>query len=171
MAIATGTAAIIGAAMALAGTAAGAASAARQAQTQKQQARYQSQLAARKGGAEDAASKRQETARIIGMQRAGAGASGAQVDAGGNLDRVLDTAEKGEMDALSLQQQGADAAYNQQLRAWGLRNQAESASLEAQYLRGRGNTDYLGLTTTLLNSAGRTGRNFFNLDRQGPRLP
>ena len=191
MAIATGTAAIIGAAMALAGTAAGAASAARQAQTQKQQARYQSQLAARnaaiaeqnaqvadeearaarKGGAEDAARKRQEPARIIGMQRAGAGASGAQVDAGGNLDRVLDTAEKGEMDALSLQQQGADAAYNQQLRAWGLRNQAESASLEAQYLRGRGNTDYLGLTTTLLNSAGRTGRNFFNLDRQGPRLP
>ena len=105
------------------------------------------------------------------MQRAGAGASGAQVDAGGNLDRVLDTAEKGEMDALSLQQQGADAAYNQQLRAWGLRNQAESASLEAQYLRGRGNTDDLGLTPTLLNSAGRTGRNFFNLDRQGPRLP
>ena len=189
MAIATGTAAIIGAAMALAGTAAGAASAARQTLNQKQQARYQSQLAARnaaiaeqnarvadeearaarKEGTEDAARKRQETARIIGMQRAGGGASGARVDAGGNLDRVLDTAEKGELDALSLQQQGADAAYNQ--RAWGLRNQAESASLEAQYLRGRGNTDYLGLTTTLLNSAGRTGRNFFNLGARGPRLP
>ena len=79
--------------------------------------------------------------------------------------------EKGELDALSLQQQGADAAYNQQLRAWGLRNQAQSAGLEAQYLRQRGNTDYLGLTSTLLNGASRAGRNFFTLGAQGPRLP
>ncbi len=187
MAIASGTAAIIGAALALAGTA----GAVRQAHTQQQPPRYQAEQAprnpkiaeqnaqaadeeasaARKDGAENAARKRQEAARIIGAQRAQAGASGAQTDAGGTLDRVLDTAEKGELDALSLQQQGADAAYNQQLRAWGLRNQAQSAGLEAQYLRRRGDTDYLGLTTTLLNSAGRMGRNFFSLGAQGPRLP
>ena len=191
MAIARGAAAVIGAALALAGTAAGAVSAVQQAQSRKQQTQYQSQLAernariaeqnarladdearaARREGVEDAARKRQEAARIIGAQRAEAGASGAQADAGGTLDRVLDTAEKGELDALSLQQQGADAAYNQQLRAWGLRNQAQSAGLEAQYLRQRGNTDYLGLTSTLLNGASRAGRNFFTLGAQGPRLP
>ncbi|MEE0816893.1 MAG: hypothetical protein U0M13_14665 [Desulfovibrio fairfieldensis] len=43
--------------------------------------------------------------------------------------------------------------------------------MPAPGLRGRGNTDYLGQTTTLLNSAGRTGRNFFNLGARGPRLP
>lgn len=191
MAIATTTAAIISAAVALAGTAAGAAGAARQSRNQREQAEYQSRLAARnaqiaeqnaqaadeearaakKEGYENAARKRQETARIIGTQRAQAGASGAQADAGGNLDRVLDTAEKGELDALSLQQQGANAAHNQQVRAWGLRNQAQSSALEAQYLRKKADTDYLGLTTTLLNGATRAGRNFYNLGAQGPRLP
>lgn len=191
MAIATTTAAIISAAVALAGTAAGVAGAAQQSRNQRQQAKYQAGLAARnaqiaeqnaqaadeearaakKEGFENAARKRQETARIIGTQRAQAGASGAQADAGGNLDRVLDTAEKGELDALSLQEQGANAAHNQQLRAWGLRNQAQSSALEAQYLRKKAASDYPGLTTTLLNGASRAGRNFYNLGAQGPRLP
>lgn len=191
MAIATTAAAIISAAVALAGTAAGVAGAAQQSRNQRRQAEYQAGLAARnaqiaeqnalaadeearaakKEGYENAARKRQETARLIGMQRARAGASGAQTDAGGTLDRVLDTAEKGELDALSLQKQGADAAHNQELRAWGLRNQAQSSALEAQYLRQKPATDYLGLTGTLLNGASRAGRNFFNLGAQGPRLP
>lgn len=173
MAIATTTAAIISAAVALAGTAAGAAGAVQQSRNQREQAEYQAGLAernariaeqnaqaadeearaAKKEGYENAARKRQEAARIIGAQRAQAGASGAQTDAGGTLDRVLDTAEKGELDALSLQQQGANAAHNQQLRAWGLRNQAQSSTLDAQYLRKKADTDYLGLTTTLLNGA------------------
>lgn len=151
MAIATTTAAIISAAVALAGTAAGAAGAVQQSRNQREQAEYQAGLAernariaeqnaqaadeearaAKKEGYENAARKRQEAARIIGAQRAQAGASGAQTDAGGTLDRVLDTAEKGELDALSLQQQGANAAHNQQLRAWGLRNQAQSSTLDA----------------------------------------
>lgn len=191
MAIATGTAAAISAAMALAGTAAGVVGAARQAQSQREQARYQAKLAqrsaaiaeenareadagasrARREGAENAARKRQEAARIIGAQRAMAGASGARVDEGAALDRVLDTAERGELDALAARQRGEDAAHNQDLRAWGLRNQVQGAELEARALREKADADYLGsLRSTLLNGAARTGRNFYELGARGPRI-
>ena len=191
MAIATGTAAAISAAMALAGTAAGVVGAARQAQAQRAQTQYQAKLAqrsaaiaeqnaqaadgdaaaARREGAENAARKRQEAARLIGAQRAQAGASGARVDEGAALDRVLDTAERGELDALAARQQGADAAHNHDLRAWSYRNQAQAGELEARALNEKAETDYLGgLRTTLLNGAARTGKNFYSLGVQGPRI-
>ena len=85
------------------------------------------------------------------------------------LDRVLDTAERGELDALAARQRGEDAAHNQDLRAWSLRNQVQSAELEARALREKADADYLGgLRSTLLNGAARTGRNFYNLGVQGP---
>ena len=191
MAIATGTAAAISAAMALAGTAAGVMGAARQAQAQRQQAQYQAKLAQRSAaiaeqnaqaaeaeaaaerreGAENAAKKRQEAARIIGAQRAQAGASGARVDEGAALDRVLDTAERGELDALAQRQKSEDAAHNQDLRAWSYRNQAQGSELEARALKEKAESDYLGsIRTTLLNGAARTGRNFYSLGVQGPRI-
>ena len=191
MAIATGTAAAISAAMALAGTAAGVVGAARQAQAQREQAQYQAKLAQRSAaiaeqnaqaaeseaaaerreGAENAAKKRQEAARLIGAQRAQAGASGARVDEGAALDRVLDTAERGELDALAARQKGEDAAHNQDLRAWGYRNQAQASELEARALKEKAETDYLGsIRSTLLNGAARTGRNFYSLGVQGPRI-
>ena len=191
MAIASSTAAAITAAVALASAAVGTVSAVQQAQQQQRQQEFQSKLAernARQGelnaqaaeeaarqekrqGYEHAQAKRQEAARIISAQRAEAGASGAQTDAGSALDRILDTAEKGELDALSAQQQGQDAAYQHQLRAWNLRNQAAGALADAAFHRQNAQTDYLGLTSTLLNGASRVGRNFFSIGSQGPRLP
>jgi hypothetical protein len=191
MAIATSTAAMISAAVAIAGAAAGTASAVQQAQSRNQQTEYQSKLAARNAqqaelsaqaadetarqekrvGYENAQAKRQEAARIIGAQRAQTGASGAQVDAGSALDQNLDTAEKGELDALSAEQSGQNSAYTQQHRAWNLRNQAAESSSSADFLGGRSKTDYLGLTTTLLNGASRVGRNFYTIGSRGPLLP
>ncbi|MDO5483860.1 MAG: hypothetical protein Q4F27_03030 [Desulfovibrionaceae bacterium] len=190
MAIAGGTAAAISAAVALAGAALGAAGAVRQEAARKSQARYQSQLAARNAqlaeqnartaeeearqnrreGHEAATRKRQEAALLAGSQRAEAGASGAQTDAGATLDRTLDTVEKGELDALSLKQQGEDMAYNQALRAWGYRNQAQASALDALYKNAQARTDYLGLGSTLLNGAARNGKNFYRLGSQGPRV-
>ena len=191
MAIATSTAAAISAAVALVGAAVGTVSSIQQAESRRQQAEYQSKLAERNArqagqsaeladeaarrekqtGYESAVKKRQEAARIIGSQRAQASASGAQTDAGSQLDLTMDTAEKGELDALSQEQQGADAAYNQQLRAWNLRNQAAGAMLNAESLNNHAQTDYLGLTTTLLNGANRMGRNFYTLGTRGPLRP
>ena len=191
MAIASGTAAAITAAVALAGAAVGTVSSLQQAEARRQQAEYQSSLAARnarqaeqsaeladdaarrekQAGHEAAVKKRQEAARIMGSQRAQASASGAQADAGSQLDVLMDTAEKGELDALSQEQQGADAAHAQQVRAWNLRNQSTGALLSAENLGSQSQTDYLGLTTTLLNGANRVGRNFYTLGTRGPLLP
>ncbi|MDD4701542.1 MAG: hypothetical protein PHI96_04920 [Desulfovibrio sp.] len=191
MAIATTTAAAISAAVALAGAAVGTVSSLQQAESRRQQAEYQSKLAERnaqqaeqsatladenarqekQAGYEAAVKKRQEAARIIGGQRAKASTSGAQVDAGSQLDLNLDTAEKGELDALTQEQQGANAAYNQHIRAWNLRNQSTGATLNAENLNNNAQTDYLGLTTTLLNGASRVGRNFYTLGTRGPLLP
>lgn len=191
MAIATSTAAMISAAVALAGAAAGTASAVQQAESRRQQTEYQSKLAARNAqqaeqsaqaaeesarqerleGSEAAQAKRQQTARIISAQRAEAGASGAQADAGATLDKNLDTAEKGEIDALSAERQGRDNAYAQDLRAWSLRNQSTEASGNADFLGARAETDYLGLAGTLLNGASRVGRNFYTIGSRGPLLP
>ena len=190
MAIATSTAAAITAAVALAGAVAGTASALQQSANQQAQNDYQSRLASRtaqvaeqnaqvaedaaraerRQGYEDAVKKRQEAARIIGSQRAEAGASGATVDVGSTLDRNLDTAEKGELDALSLRQQAENNASNQDVRAWALRNQATDAQLQSQYSNSRAQTDYLGLTSTLLNGASRVGRNFYTIGARGAQL-
>lgn len=191
MAIATSTAAAISAAVALAGAAVGTVSSIQQAESRRQQAEYQSKRAERsaqqaeqsatladeaarqekQAGYESAVKKRQEAARIIGAQRAQASTSGAQVGTGSQLDLNLDTAEKGELDALAQEQHGNAAAYSQQLRAWNLRNQSTGAILNAENLNNHAQTDYLGLTTTLLNGANRVGRNFYTLGTRGPLLP
>ena len=191
MAIATSTAAMISAAVAIAGAAAGTVSAVQQAEGRRQQTEYQSELAARnaqqaelsaqtadeaarqerRAGYEAAQAKRQEAARIIGAQRAQAGASGAQADAGSTLDKTLDTAEKGELDALSAEQQGQSRAHSQDMRAWSLRNQSAEAASSADFTGSRSETDYLGLSSTLLNGASRVGCNFYTIGSRGPLLP
>lgn len=109
-------------------------------------------------------------AGLIGRQRAAAGASGAQVDAGSQLDLPLDTAEKGALDAFSLREQGLRTAHNAELSAWSQRNSAQGAALQADYLRQTNETDYLGLTRTLLGSTQRAGHNFQLLTGRGPTL-
>ena len=57
------------------------------------------------------------------------------------------------------------------MRAWNLRNQSTGAALNAENFGNHAQTDYLGLTTTLLNGASRMGRNFYTLGTRGPLLP
>lgn len=75
--------------------------------------------------------KRQEVAGVIASQRAAMGASGAQVDRGSFLDLELDTAEKGEIDALALYQRGLDAAYNTEVQGWNYGQQAKAYEFQA----------------------------------------
>lgn len=100
-----------------------------------------------------------------------AGASGAQIDSGSHLDSQLDLREKGELDALSIEEQGERAAYNQEVQAWNQRNAAQGSQARERQLRSKSSTDYLSLSKTLLNSAGRLGNNFDLFSGQGPRLP
>ena len=191
MAVASSTAALLGAAVTLASTAVGTWSAVRRQEEQRKQAEFSADMARRnaqvaeenarmaeeearqtRADSYDAAvRKRQETSLLVGKQRAQAGASGAQIDSGSQLDSQLDLREKGELDALSIEEQGERAAYNQEVQAWNQRNAAQGSQARERQLRSKSSTDYLSLSKTLLNGAGRLGNNFDLFSGQGPRLP
>ncbi len=140
----------ISAVTALASAAMGTVSAIESSNAQKQQAEYQSDMAQynakiaeqqaqmaeyegaelKRDAYEEGVKKRQEAAHMVASQRAAQAASGAVVDTGSALDLNLDTVEKGELDALQLQEQGAWQDYNKRVDAWNYRNQA--ASLESK---------------------------------------
>ena len=90
--------------------------------------------------------------------------------AAGRLRRAV-AAERGELDALAARQRGEVAAHQQEQRARSHPQHVQSAELEARALREKADADYLGgLRSTLLNGAARTGRNFYRLGAQGPRI-
>lgn len=191
MAVGTTTAALLGAAVTLASTAAGAWSAVNRQQEQRRQAEFSADMARRNAqmaeenartadeearriradSHDQAVRKRQETALLAGKQRARAGASGAQIDSGSHLDSQLDIRERGELDALAIEEQGERAAYGQEVQAWNQRNAAQGSLARERQLRRKAGTDYLALSKTLLNSSGRLGNNFDLFSGQGPRLP
>ena len=130
--------------VALVGTGLSTVGAYQQAKAQKSQAEYNAAIATknqelaeehaaaqRREGYENMVKKRQEVAGVIASQRAAMGASGAQVDRGSFLDLELDTAEKGEIDALALYQRGLDAAYNTEVQGWNYGQQAKAYESQA----------------------------------------
>lgn len=187
MAIASGTAATIALVTGLVGTAASAYGSYQSAQAQQQQAAYQSKMAAynaqvaeknaqlaeeqgrqaKKEGYENKLKKRQEVAGVIGAQRAAQGASGGVVDVGSNLDVNLDTTEKGEIDALKLEQQGLDADYQQRLQAWNYRAQgAASSSASKQYSQVAGGINpWVNAGSTLLGGLANVGNNYYTMTK------
>lgn len=98
---------------------------------QNQQLADQQASAQRKEGYDNMIAKRQETAKLIGRQRAAAGASGATVDVGSSLDLQADTAAQGEIDALNIYNQASDKAYGTQLQGWNYGQQAAGYDAQA----------------------------------------
>lgn len=154
--------------VALAGTGMSMVAQQQQAQQQKASAEYSAKIAennkeladdqaaaVKRQGYDDAQRKRAQTAGIIGTQRAIAGASGATVDTGSNLDMQLDTAEKGEIDALGIQQQSLDKARNLQIQGWNYDQQAQGYSWKADNL-----DPTVGMIGTALNGLASAGKNF-----------
>lgn len=123
--------------------------------TRNQQLAEEQASADRQQGYEDKLKARQQAAQVIGTQRAMAGGSGAQVDVGGNLDLTLDTAERGEIDAMAAYQQGLNKAYASEMQAWNYGNQAGS-------LRAQANSINPGMNafTTLLTGTTQLGLGF-----------
>lgn len=117
----------------------------------------------RREGYENKLKKRQEVAGIIGAQRAAQGASGALVDAGSFMDTTLDTIDKGESDALKMEQQGYDAAYQKELEAYNYRNQAGQLQQQAADYRASAN-DKWGTGLTILGSVAQAGSNWYGKD-------
>ena len=108
-----------------------------QAEAAANQARYQSEVAKRNAemseqqasaqrmqGYEAMQAARLKTARLIGQQRAQAGASGVAVDSGSFEDVAEDTASAGEFDAINAYNSSIDKAYNNEIQAWNYESQA-----------------------------------------------
>ena len=134
--------------MSAVGTAIGVAGSIQQSQAQAAQMEYQSEIANRNAklaeqqasaqrmqGYEAMAAERLKTAKLIGQQRAQAGASGVSLDSGSFLDVAEDTAATGEMQAINAFNQGIDTAYNSEIQSWNYQSQAagyDYASGQAQ---------------------------------------
>ncbi len=176
---------IIGAVTALAGSAMSVASGMEQTNAQQEHAKYQASMAeynakvaegnaqiaedegkrAKQAADEAATRKRQETSLLIGQQRAKQGASGAQVNIGSNLDTNLDFAERGELDALQLEEQGKWQDYNKRIDAQNHRNQAGVLQTQATNYSNQANqySPLLSNGQTLLTGIKKTSTDFINL--------
>lgn len=165
MAISTATALSLGATALSTGM--GGYSSIRQGKAQSAQAKYQTDVARqnqelaeqqasaeRRDGYENMITRRQETAKLIGRQRAAAGASGAVVDAGSNLDLQADTAAQGELDALNAYNQGIDAGYNYEIQAHNYGQQARAHDAEASSAKRSG---YLNAASAAIGGIAEMG--------------
>ena len=119
------------------GTAIGVAGSIAQSQAQASQQEYQAKIARRNSelaeqqasaqrmqGFENMQTERLKTAKLIGQQRAQAGASGVAVDSGSFLDVAEDTAARGDIAAINSFNQGIDQAYNSEIQSWNYASQA-----------------------------------------------
>lgn len=94
---------------------------------------------AKKIGYDNAQKARRQAAQLIGEQRSAMAASGAQVDQGAFLDLNLDTAEKGELDALALNEQGLWADYGKRLEGANIRANATGMRTSGSMALAKGN--------------------------------
>lgn len=165
--ISTTTAMAISLAATAASTAVGVYSSVRQGKAAQAQADYQAKVAKqnqdlaeqqasaeRMAGFEEAQATRRKAATLIGSQRAAAGASGAVVDFGSNLDLQADTAGQAEMDAINAYNKGIDSAYNSQINAWNYGQQATAYEASGQAAK---NAGYLNAASTALGGIADMG--------------
>lgn len=91
---------------------------------------------------------RLKISKLQGEQRADFGASGVVVDTGSPLDIALDTAEQGELDALTIR-------HNAAMEAWGFQNQSDEFISNASMVRATKRSPGFAAGTTLLTGAGQ----------------
>lgn len=131
---------------------------------------------AKKAAYDNAQRTRMNAAQIVGQQRSAMAASGAQVDQGANLDLQLDTMEKGELDALAVNESGLWADYNKRLEAANYRAQGVGAATAGSMALAKGGAQsslfnaqansympWLSAGSTLLSGLGSVGMNYLSV--------
>jgi hypothetical protein len=135
-------------------------------QAQKKQARYQAgvernnatiagwqaQDATQRGQIEEQR-QRLATARLKSSQRAAFGSNGVEIDSGSPLDVLMDTAQLGELDALTIRS-------NAEREAYGFRSQSGNLMAQAGLTQMAGRSaqqaSFVSAGSTLLSTAGTT---------------
>ncbi len=102
-------------------------------------------------GKRDEDRHRRDVGRFIGSQRAALAAAGVDVDVGSALDLQLDTAEQGELDALTIRNNAAR-------EAWGYKVQAYNARAGGEIARDTGRNEAIG---TILGGASRSAELYY----------
>lgn len=119
-------------------------------------AEQQARDAEERGAAAETAQRRQ-TAQLAGHQRAAMAANGVDLSSGSPLDILGDTAQFGELDALTVRSNAAREAY-------GFRNQGAqfTADAGAAKLAGKNakSASYISAGSTILTSAGQMAGNW-----------
>lgn len=119
-------------------------------------AERQARDAEERGAAEETAQRRQ-TAALMGKQKAGMAANGLDLSSGSPLDILGDTAQFGELDALTVRSNAAREAY-------GYRNQGAqfTSDAAAQKIAGKNakSASYISAGSTILTSASQMGGNW-----------
>lgn len=162
------------------GTAIGVAGSIQQSQVQAAQMEYQGEVARRNAklaeqqasaqrmqGYEAMATERLKTAKLIGQQRAQAGASGVSLDSGSILDVAEDTAATGEMQAINTYNQGIDSGYNSEIQAWNYESQAAGYDSAAGQARSSGLMSAIGQGIGGIADMGSTWAKFSNPEPTG----
>lgn len=180
MAITPAVAAGISIAATAMSTAVGVYSSIQQGKTAQKQANYQAEVARqnqalseqqasaeRMAGYEEAQATRRRAATLIGSQRAAAGASGAVVDFGSNLDLQADTAAQAEMDAINAYNKGIDSAYNSQIQAWNYGQQAAGYQAQGKAAKQAG---YLNAAQTALGGIADMGSTWAGFKASQPGI-
>jgi len=148
-----------------------------QGQAQKKQARYQAgvernnatiagwqaQDATQRGQIEEQR-QRLATARLRSSQRAGMAANGIEIDSGSPLDVLMDTAQLGELDALTIRSNAEREAYGFRSQSGNLMAQAGLTTMAG---RNAATAGYIGAGSTLLSSAATVGDRKKTYDRYG----
>lgn len=144
-------------------------------QRQNQKLAEEQASAERKAGYENMSAERLKTARLIGQQRAIAGASGVAVDMGSFEDVAEDTAGRGEIDAVNAYNRGIDSGYNAEIQAWnygssaaGLDAQASAYESAASQTRSGGIMSAIGQGIGGIADMGTTWAKFSNPEPKSP---
>ncbi len=91
----------------------------------------QSAQSAEQQGASDRQRQQIKTAQVIGAHRAGLAAQGGDINTGSNLDLIGDQARSGAFDALSIDHNAAQKAYQLRLQAMNSSNLSNLAGADS----------------------------------------
>jgi hypothetical protein len=148
-----------------------------QGQAQAKQAKYQSAVErnnatiagwqatdAQQRGQIEEQRQRLATARLRGAQRAGMAANGIEIDSGSPLDVLMDTAQLGELDALTIRSNAEREAYGFRSQSGNLMAQAGLTQMAGRSAQTAG---YIGAGSTLLSTAATAGDRMMTYKKYG----
>lgn len=129
----------------------------------QQIAEYQAQDAEKRGKLAEQ-QHRLKVSQLAGRQRAVMAGNGVVVDQGSALDILGDTAELGELDALTIRSNSAREAYGFRVQGMGFASDAGLALARGASARSAGTT---GAFTSLLSGAGSVAEKWSSFAKKG----